>query len=112
MDLELGETRIFVTHRTVFPRVARAAERPWYVLGRIGDQALFYAKVMAGIPTALRYYRSEIVRLVAEISMGAGVLAMIGGTLVVVGFLTVATGGTLTQVDPASARNRPDRKHN
>ncbi len=68
-----------------------------YVLGRIGDQALFYAKAIAGIPpAAVRFYRIEIVRLVAEISMGAGgVLAMIGGTLVVVGFLTVATGGTL-----------------
>lgn len=84
-----------MTHRAVFPRLTRAAERPWYVLGRIGDQALFYAKAIAGIPAAVRFYRIEIVRLVAEISMGAGVLAMIGGTLVVVGFLTVATGGTL-----------------
>lgn len=91
----MGETRAVVTHRAVFPRATRAAERPWYVLGRIGDQTLFYAKAMAGIPTAVRFYRSEIIRLVAEISMGAGVLAMIGGTLVVVGFLTVATGGTL-----------------
>ena len=84
-----------MTHRAVFPRVTRALERPWFILGRIGDQALFYGKAMAGIPTAVRSYRTEIVRLIAEISMGAGVLAMIGGTLVVVGFLTVATGGTL-----------------
>ncbi|KDE98164.1 ABC transporter permease [Mycolicibacterium aromaticivorans JS19b1 = JCM 16368] len=84
-----------MTHRAVFPRVTRALERPWYILGRIGDQTLFYAKAMAGIPAAVRSYRTEIVRLIAEISMGAGVLAMIGGTLVVVGFLTVATGGTL-----------------
>jgi len=84
-----------VTHRAVLPRVTRALERPWFVLGRIGDQTLFYAKAIAGVPYAVRYYRSEVVRLIAEISMGAGVLAMIGGTLVVVGFLTVATGGTL-----------------
>ncbi len=84
-----------MTHRAVFPRVTRALERPWYILGRIGDQTLFYAKAIAGIPMAVRSYRTEIVRLIAEISMGAGVLAMIGGTLVVVGFLTVATGGTL-----------------
>lgn len=84
-----------MTHRAVFPRVTRALERPWYILGRIGDQTLFYAKAIAGIPMAVRSYRPEIVRLIAEISMGAGVLAMIGGTLVVVGFLTVATGGTL-----------------
>ncbi|MCV7110866.1 ABC transporter permease, partial [Mycolicibacterium setense] len=41
------------------------------------------------------HYRREIIRLVAEISMGAGTLAMIGGTLVIVGFLTLAAGGTL-----------------
>ena len=41
------------------------------------------------------HYRREVIRLIAEISMGAGALAMIGGTLVIVGFLTLATGGTL-----------------
>ncbi|AQT80925.1 ABC transporter permease [Mycolicibacterium litorale] len=84
-----------MTHRSVFPRLTRALERPWLVLGRVGDQALFYAKAIGGVPFAMRYYRTEIIRLIAEISMGAGVLAMIGGTLVIVGFLTVATGGTL-----------------
>lgn len=84
-----------MTYRAVFPGIIRALERPAAVLGRIGDQTLFYARAIGGIPYAVRWYRSEIVRLIAEISMGAGVLAMIGGTLVVVGFLTVATGGTL-----------------
>ncbi|BBY32647.1 ABC transporter permease [Mycolicibacter minnesotensis] len=36
-----------------------------------------------------------MIRLIAEISMGAGTLAMIGGTVVIVGFLTLAAGGTL-----------------
>jgi phospholipid/cholesterol/gamma-HCH transport system permease protein len=84
-----------VTYRAVFPGVVRALERPMMLLSRIGDQALFYGKAIGGIPYAVRWYRTEIIRLIAEISMGAGVLAMIGGTLVVVGFLTVATGGTL-----------------
>ncbi len=79
----------------MYPRLAHALERPWLVLGRIGDQALFYTKAIAGVPYALRTYKTEIIRLIAEISMGAGVLAMIGGTLVIVGFLTIATGGTL-----------------
>ena len=47
------------------------------------------------MPYAVRYYARDIVRLTAEISMGAGALAMIGGTLVIIGFLTLATGGTL-----------------
>ena len=82
-------------HRAAYPRLTRALERPWRILGRIGDQALFYTRAIAGVPYALRNYRTEIIRLIAEISMGAGVLAMIGGTLVIVGFLTIATGGTL-----------------
>ena len=84
-----------MTLRTLNPRLARELERPITAMGRIGDQTLFYAKALAGAPYAVRYYRRDIVRLIAEISMGAGTLAMIGGTVVIVGFLTVATGGTL-----------------
>ena len=47
------------------------------------------------MPHAAVHFRKEIIRLIAEISMGAGTLAMIGGTVVIVGFLTLATGGTL-----------------
>lgn len=64
-------------------------------MGRIGDHTLFYGKALGGIPFAVTHYGREVVRLIAEISMGAGTLAMIGGTLVIVGFLTLATGGTL-----------------
>ena len=92
---ELPGGRAAIPHRAVYPRLAHALERPWRILGRIGDQALFYSKAIAGVPYALRNYKTEIIRLIAEISMGAGVLAMIGGTLVIVGFLTIATGGTL-----------------
>ncbi|MDT5104087.1 MAG: phospholipid/cholesterol/gamma-HCH transport system permease protein, partial [Mycobacterium sp.] len=56
---------------------------------------LFYGRSLAGIPFAVTHYGREIVRLIAEISMGAGSLAMIGGTVVIVGFLTLAAGGTL-----------------
>lgn len=84
-----------VTHRAVYPRVVRTLERPLTTVKRIGDQALFYWSAITAIPYSVRYYRSEIVRLIAEISMGAGTLAMMGGTVVIVGFLTVATGGTL-----------------
>lgn len=63
--------------------------------GRIGDHALFCGEAIAGTPFAAARYRRKIVRLIAEISMGAGTLAMIGGTVVIVGFLTLAAGGTL-----------------
>jgi len=84
-----------VALRAVYPRLTRQLERPIGTLSRIGDHAIFYGKAIAGVPFAAVHYRREVIRLVAEISMGAGTLAMIGGTVVIVGFLTLAAGGTL-----------------
>ncbi|MDT5391944.1 MAG: phospholipid/cholesterol/gamma-HCH transport system permease protein, partial [Mycobacterium sp.] len=81
--------------RATYPRLTRTVQKPVGTLSRIGDQTLFFGKAIGGTFHATVHFRKEIVRLIAEISMGAGVLAMIGGTLVIVGFLTLATGGTL-----------------
>jgi phospholipid/cholesterol/gamma-HCH transport system permease protein len=78
-----------------YPRLTRAVRQPVDWLGRIGDHMLFYLRALGGVPHATVHFRKEIIRLIAEISMGAGTLAMIGGTLVIVGFLTLAAGGTL-----------------
>jgi phospholipid/cholesterol/gamma-HCH transport system permease protein len=84
-----------MTLRAVYPRLFRQLERPVGTFSRIGDHTIFYGKALGGAPFAAVHYRREIIRLVAEISMGAGTLAMIGGTVVIVGFLTLAAGGTL-----------------
>ncbi|MCV7423137.1 ABC transporter permease [Mycobacterium yunnanensis] len=81
--------------RSRFPRLVSTVNSPIGRLSRIGEQTLFFGKALGGTPRAAAHFRTEVVRLIAEISMGAGVLAMIGGTLVIVGFLTLATGGTL-----------------
>ncbi|WP_396909020.1 MlaE family ABC transporter permease [Mycolicibacterium sp.] len=81
--------------QSAYPRLSRAVRRPGETLGSIGDHVLFYGRALAGMPFAAAHYRKEVVRLIAEISMGAGTLAMIGGTVVIVGFLTLATGGVL-----------------
>jgi phospholipid/cholesterol/gamma-HCH transport system permease protein len=78
-----------------YPRLARELNRPIGLLSRIGDHTMFHGMAIGGTPFAVRHYRREIIRLIAEISMGAGTLAMIGGTVVIVGFLTLAAGGTL-----------------
>ncbi|MEZ0338813.1 MlaE family ABC transporter permease [Mycobacterium sp. pV006] len=80
---------------TRFPRLVKNVIRPVDWLSRIGDHTLFYGRALAGTPHAAVHFRKEIIRLIAEISMGAGTLAMIGGTVVIVGFLTLAAGGTL-----------------
>jgi len=81
--------------RMTYPRLTRELSRPVGVLGGIGDHTVFYGKALGGTPFALVHYRREVIRLIAEISMGAGTLAMIGGTVAIVGFLTLAAGGTL-----------------
>ena len=83
------------TLRGTYPRVFNQLGRPMGLLGNIGDHILFYGRALAGIPHAAVHFRRELIRLIAEISMGAGTLAMIGGTVVIVGFLTLATGGVL-----------------
>jgi len=45
------------------------------------------------VPFAATRYRREVIRLITEISMGADTLAIIGGSIVIVGFLTLAAGG-------------------
>jgi phospholipid/cholesterol/gamma-HCH transport system permease protein len=84
-----------VAIRALHPRLTQQARRPIGVLGRIGDHTSFYGRALAGVPHAVVNYRREVIRLIAEISMGAGTMAMIGGTVVIVGFLTLAAGGTL-----------------
>jgi phospholipid/cholesterol/gamma-HCH transport system permease protein len=87
-----------MTLRAAYPRLYRffdQFQRPVGTLGRIGDHTVFYTKAIGGTPFAAVHYRREVIRLIAEISMGAGTLAMIGGTLAIVGFLTLAAGGTL-----------------
>ena len=82
-----------------------AAKRAGEDWNQIGDQALFYWDSIIAVPRALRLYKKETLRLIAEISMGTGALAMIGGTVVVVGFLTLFTGGTIAVQGYSSLSN-------
>ena len=70
-------------------------EKPVGALSKTGNQTMFFGRAIRGVPYAAIHFRREITRQVAEISMGTGTLAMIGGTVAIVGFLTLAAGGTL-----------------
>ncbi|WP_072687001.1 MlaE family ABC transporter permease [Rhodococcus marinonascens] len=78
-----------------FPRTRRRFASASRSIDRLGEQALFFAKAIGSAPHALIHYRRETLRLIAEISMGTGALAVIGGTVVIVGFLTLFTGATI-----------------
>lgn len=62
-----------------------------FVMG-LGDQLAFFGRIYRHVPQAATRYRREVTRLVAEVSLGTGALAMIGGTVIVVAFLTIASG--------------------
>ncbi|MCX2932318.1 ABC transporter permease [Mycobacterium sp. CVI_P3] len=59
---------------------------------RIGAQTRFYVKTLAAIPDAVTRYHKELLRLIAQMGLGAGALAVVGGTVAIVGFLTMTTG--------------------
>lgn len=84
-----------VTVTARYPRAIRRLRQPVESLSRVGDHALFYLKALGSAPYAAWHYRRETIRLIAEISMGSGALAVFGGTVVIIGFLTLAMGGTL-----------------
>ncbi|CKL88913.1 integral membrane protein yrbE1B [Mycobacterium tuberculosis] len=63
-----------------------AGQLTWFALTSIGQ-----------IAHALRYYRKETLRLIAQIGMGTGAMAVVGGTVAIVGFVTLA-GSSLVAI--------------
>ncbi len=72
-----------------FRRTVREWGEGW---NRIGRQTKFYGYTVKGIWDAIVYYKGEVIRLIAQMGLGAGALAVIGGTIAIVGFLTLSTG--------------------
>ncbi|MFB9237565.1 MlaE family ABC transporter permease [Plantactinospora siamensis] len=62
------------------------------ILDDLGGQLAFYLRAFAWTPRTLRRYRREVLRLLAEVSFGSGALAVAGGTVGVICFLTFFTG--------------------
>ena len=79
--------------RYPLPRVRRAAASFAAAWNRIGDQTAFYVKSIASTRDAVLYYKGEIARLIAQMSLGVGALAVIGGTVVIIILLTGSVGG-------------------
>jgi phospholipid/cholesterol/gamma-HCH transport system permease protein len=74
------------------PRLTRGTKAWVAGWNRIGTQTQFYAKTIASTGDVFLYYRTELLRLIAQMGLGTGALAVIGGTVVIVAFLTVTTG--------------------
>lgn len=73
-------------------KVQDVAGRPVQALDSLGEQMRFYVRSLAWSPRTLRRYKKEILRLLAEVSLGSGALAVIAGTVGVIAFLAFFTG--------------------
>lgn len=67
----------------------------WSAWRQLGDQTRFYGKTVVSVGDVLIHSRAELLRQVAAMSLGTGALAVIGGTVAVVAFLTMSTGGLI-----------------
>lgn len=74
------------------PRLARTLRAGVAGWNRIGEQTAFYIRAIASIKDALVYYRIETLRVIAQMSLGVGALALIGGTVAIVAFLLLNVG--------------------
>ena len=73
-------------------KVLDLAGRPVEALDSLGEQMRFYVRSLAWSPRTLRRYKKEVLRLLAEVSLGSGALSVIGGTVGVIAFLAFFTG--------------------
>jgi phospholipid/cholesterol/gamma-HCH transport system permease protein len=80
---------------TQFPRLQRRVRSSVDGWNRIGTQTHFYGRTLVSVWDAIVHYKVELVRLIAQMSLGTGALAVIGGTVVIVGFLTLSTGALI-----------------
>ncbi|UQB93138.1 MULTISPECIES: ABC transporter permease [Mycobacterium] len=83
------------TPSRLHPRVQRFTTEVGRDWTRVGIQTQFYVKTLASIGDAVANYRTETARLIAQMSLGSGALALIGGTTVIVGFLTMSAGALI-----------------
>jgi phospholipid/cholesterol/gamma-HCH transport system permease protein len=74
-------------------RIGRAiVTAPGRWLEDLGGQLSFYGRSLGWTYRTLLRYKKEVLRLLAEVSLGTGALAVIGGTVGVIFFLTFFTG--------------------
>ena len=75
--------------------IMKPVRATWSALGELGDQVSFYGRSLGGIPKAVVAYRREVLRLLAEVTLGRGALVLVAGTLGIIVFEVVAVGSVV-----------------
>ena len=66
--------------------------KPAGALDRLGEELAFYIRALMASPRSIKRYPREILRILAEVTLGSGALAVIGGTVGVILAMTFFTG--------------------
>src|ERR1700750_705795 len=67
-------------------------QKPLSALDTMGEELAFYLRALRATPRSVTRYPKEILRLLAEVTLGSGALAVIGGTVGVIAGMTFFTG--------------------
>src|SRR3954447_14288909 len=68
------------------------AQAPLRMLDKMGEELAFYIRAIRATPRSVTRYPKEIMRLLAEVTLGSGALAVIGGTVGVITAMAFFTG--------------------
>ncbi len=92
-----------------FPRAFSSFNKwlsaPGKFLEGFGQVAWFIVVAVGQIPMAIQRFRKATLRIIAEIGMGTGALAVAGGTTAIVGFVTLSGGSLIAIQGYASLGN-------
>ncbi len=79
--------------------VTAQAARLWAsvvaVFTELGRQVTFFGRSLASVPRAVRRFRREIWRILAEVSLGRGALVLVAGTFGIMAFQVLAVGSVV-----------------
>jgi phospholipid/cholesterol/gamma-HCH transport system permease protein len=67
-------------------------ERPLKGVDTLGHELSFYIRVLLAVPRSVARFPKEVLRILAEVTLGSGALAVIGGTVGVIIGMTFFTG--------------------
>ena len=73
-------------------RFRALARKPLDSFDSLGEQLAFHLRALASVPHAVVHFRHEVLRLIAEVTFGVGVLAVLGGTIGVIVMMSAFTG--------------------
>lgn len=94
-----------MVQRSVSGTAKRVAGAPVRMIDEIGSQGLFYGRVAGSVPATVLRYKKELLRLIAEMGMGVGALALVGGSAVIVGAITFFAGAVAAAQGFESSNN-------